>query len=130
MTKKSRKWLIGSFILIVVVLGLIFWLKPNPAISVQKDQNQYIVELVKNTQIDQHQLTVQENQCLQMHWQIDSGKAVIIVYTEYGEPIYQANEEFAGDFVIHVPADGVYTVKMKCLHASGSVIIKKVDING
>lgn len=78
--------------------------------------------------VDSETMTLNQGEILHVSWQIDAGKADVMIAMANETPIYRANKCVKGenaDFDVTVPKTGEYTTTISAHHARGWLDVKE-----
>ena len=87
-----------------------------------KNPNRFYLNFGLMNKADSETMTLNEGETLHVSWQIDGGKAAVMIAMADETPIYRADKCVKGenaDFDVTVPKTGEYTTTISAKHARG-----------
>ena len=93
--------------------------------SCVKNSDSYTLDIENMNGTDGHTLELQQGDTLQIHFAIEKGSIKLSVTVPDGTELYTGNGTEATDFMVNIPADGVYAISVEARQAAGSLHIQR-----
>lgn len=125
MNKKTI--LIAAVILAILAAGILFFLPRNESLfDGERDSKpgRFSLRFDRMNSTDSETMALEAGDWLHVSWQIESGRADIVIAMEGEEPVYRAADRAAGDeadFSVEIPKAGAYTITVSAREAKGQI---------
>ena len=126
MTRNKRLLLIGLSLLLIIGAAVFFSSYNQETFngSRVKNPDAYLLDIAWMNGIDQHTLTLNEGDTLQIQFSTDKGSLCMDIKAPDGTAVYSGNGKAATDFTVNIPESGVYTIVVEARQAAGTIHIR------
>lgn len=125
MTRSKALILFGLPLLLVAGYALFLLCLNQPGFtgSRVKNPDAYLLDIRRMNGTDQHSLTLQQGDCLQIHFKTEKGTLTMEITGPDGREVYSGNGQETADFTVTVPESGLYTITVSARQAKGSISV-------
>ena len=126
MTRSKALILFGLPLLLVAGYALFLLCLNQPGFngSRVKNPDAYLLDIRRMNGTDQHSLTLQQGDCLQIHFKTEKGSLTMEITGPDGREVYSGNGQETTDFTVTVPESGLYTITVSARQAKGSISVQ------
>ena len=89
-----------------------------------KNPDAYLLDIAWMNGIDQHTLTLNEGDTLQIQFSTDKGSLCMDIKAPDGTAVYSGNGKAATDFTVNIRESGVYTIVVDAHQAAGTIHVR------
>lgn len=126
MTRSKALIIFGLPLLLVAGYALFLLCLNQPGFtgSRVKNPDAYLLDIRRMNGTDQHSLTLQQGDCLQIHFKTEKGTLTMEITGPDGREVYSGNGQETADFTVTVPESGLYTITVSARQAQGSISVQ------
>ena len=125
MTRSKALILFGLPLLLVAGYALFLLCLNQPGFngSRVKNPDAYLLDIRRMNGTDQHSLTLEQGDCLQIRFETEKGSLTMEITGPDGSEVYSGNGQETTDFTVTVPESGLYTITVYARQAKGSISV-------
>ena len=128
MTRSKALILFGLPLLLVAGYALFLLCLNQPGFngSRVKNPDAYLLDIRRMNGTDQHSLTLEQGDCLQIRFETEKGSLTMEITGPDGTELYSGNGRETTDFRLNIPESGVYTITVQAQRAKGFIQIQNI----